>query len=120
MLSGPPQVATWGVFFGEYQQLPNRVAFVVDGFNLYHSLKSASDGPKPLPARWLDLKALCEAHLHVIGNGATLSSIYYFSAIAKHLEAFDYGGRNPADLRFQRQQSGKSLKGLSLFEGPAR
>ena len=71
--------------------MPNRVAFVVDGFNLYHSLKSASSGPNPLSARWLDLKGLCAAHLHVIGNGAVLSGIYYFSAIAKHLEARNAG-----------------------------
>lgn len=67
--------------------MPNRVAFVVDGFNLYHSLRSASKGRNPVPARWLNLRALCESHLHVIGGGATLSSIFYFSAIAKHLEA---------------------------------
>ena len=70
--------------------MPNRVAFVVDGFNLYHSLRRASAGSNPVPARWLDIRSLCEDHLYVIGRGATLSSIHYFSAIARHLEA-----RNP-------------------------
>jgi hypothetical protein len=67
------------------------VSFVVDGFNLYHSLRKASSGQTAISARWLDLRALCEAHLFVIGNQAVLEGVYYFSAIAKHLEAKNPG-----------------------------
>ena len=66
-----------------------RIAFLVDGFNLYHSLKDASFrlGLRGAGTRWLDLRSLCASFLHAIGGGAQLSSIFYFSALARHLEA---------------------------------
>ena len=71
--------------------MAERVSFVVDGFNLYHSLKDASNARSPVRARWLDLKALCQAHLYIISTEAVLQEIYYFSALAKHLEAKNPG-----------------------------
>ncbi len=83
--------------------MPARVAFVVDGFNLYHSLRdaarelaraasgtasgTATESTPPPSTRWLDLWALCASYLHVIGGGATLAAVHYFSALARHLEA---------------------------------
>ncbi|HEY0025632.1 MAG TPA: NYN domain-containing protein [Longimicrobium sp.] len=64
-----------------------RVAFVVDGFNLYHSIRDAEKLVAARPQRWLDLNALCSSYLQVFGRTATLEGIYYFSAIAKHLAA---------------------------------
>ena len=53
----------------------NRVAFFIDGFNLYHSLKdNASD------CRWLNLRKLCEHYID--SQKEVIVSIYYFSAIA--------------------------------------
>lgn len=60
----------------------DRVCFLIDGFNLYHSLKDAGR-----ETRWLDLNALCRSYLHLLGKEAHLEKIYYFSALAKHLEA---------------------------------
>lgn len=37
--------------------------------------------------KWLDLKRLCASYLSQIGGGAQLERIYYFSALATHLEA---------------------------------
>jgi len=37
--------------------------------------------------RWLDLRALLTSYLQLIGGGATLGRIYYFSALATHLQA---------------------------------
>jgi hypothetical protein len=72
--------------------MANRTSFVVDGFNLYHSLKQVSkQQPNPIPCRWLDLRGLCADSLSAIGNGATLESVYYFSALARHLEATNPG-----------------------------
>ena len=72
--------------------MANRVSFVVDGFNLYHSLKYVSKRKvNPLPCRWLDLSALCASTLQVIGGGATLQSVYYFSALAAYREATNPG-----------------------------
>lgn len=64
-----------------------RTAFLIDGFNLYHSARIAARDLGGTGAKWLDIRALCDAHLHVIGRGAEICSINYFSALAVHLEA---------------------------------
>lgn len=66
----------------------NRTSFLIDGFNLYHSVKTASHdlGLGGSGTRWLDIRSLCDSFLHLIGNNAQISEIYYFSALAKHLE----------------------------------
>lgn len=67
-----------------------RVCFLVDGFNLYHSLREVE---KQLGCRchWLDLSALCGSYLPLIGGGATLGPVYYFSALAHHAESWHPG-----------------------------
>lgn len=53
----------------------NRVAFFIDGFNLYHSLKdNASD------CRQLNLRKLCEHYINP--EKESIVAVYYFSAIA--------------------------------------
>ena len=66
-----------------------RVAFLIDGFNLYHSAKSASHalGLNEAGTKWLDIAGLCRSYLHLFGKAAVLHEIHYFSALAKHLEA---------------------------------
>jgi uncharacterized LabA/DUF88 family protein len=64
-----------------------RVAFVVDGFNLYHSTRAAEKAVPARPQRWLDLRAFCSDYVRHFGRNARLEGIYYFSALAKHLEA---------------------------------
>lgn len=63
-----------------------RIAFVVDGFNLYHSIRDAEKIVASRPQRWLDLRAFCADYVRHFGRSATLEGIYYFSAFAKHLE----------------------------------
>jgi len=63
-----------------------RVAFIVDGFNLYHSIKDAEKMVPARPQRWLDLRAFCESYVRNFGRAAMLEDVYYFSAIAAHLE----------------------------------
>ena len=53
----------------------NRVAFFIDGFNLYHSLKDYAPD-----CRWLNLKKLCEHYIDP--SKEQVVAIYYFSAIA--------------------------------------
>lgn len=67
----------------------NRTTFIVDGFNMYHSVEEASRqlGLGSRGTKWLDLRSLCASYLHVLGGGAQIQTIYYFSALAKHLEA---------------------------------
>jgi uncharacterized LabA/DUF88 family protein len=67
----------------------NRTAFFIDGFNLYHSVRDAEKDflPDVKGTRWLNIKAFCSSYLAAIGNNAQISEIFYFSALAKHLEA---------------------------------
>lgn len=64
-----------------------RVAFLVDGFNLYHSIRDAEKELQARPQRWLDLQAFCGDYIRHFGPSATVSSIHYFSALATHLQA---------------------------------
>lgn len=63
----------------------DRTIFLVDGFNLYHSLCRASDdlrvNGQPSGTRWLDLLGLCRAHLSAVSRSATLSEVIYFTAL---------------------------------------
>jgi hypothetical protein len=67
----------------------NRTAFLVDGFNLYHSLMDASfhQGLEGAGTRRQDLRAFCGSFQHAIGGGARLAAVHYFSALAEHMEA---------------------------------
>lgn len=67
----------------------NRTAFLVDGFNLYHSLVAASHALGGVTTKWLDLRSLCSSYLSSIGHGAKLESLIYFSAFATYREAVD-------------------------------
>lgn len=75
-----------GSFFG----LPmRRVIFLVDGFNLYHSIKEAVSVQPNIHFKWLNLHALCSSLLHLIGNNAQLAEVHYFSALATHRQIAD-------------------------------
>ena len=62
-----------------------RVWFFIDGFNFYHSVQEALKDRPQKRLMWLNLKKLCEQHLHVIGRQATLAGVDYFTAIPLHL-----------------------------------
>lgn len=65
-----------------------RVRFLVDGFNLYHSVKSAERTLSSGPLRWLDIRRLCQTLVQSsFGPGHTLEGVHYFSALATHLES---------------------------------
>jgi hypothetical protein len=63
----------------------NRVAFLIDGFNLYHSVRDAGKAVGGVGTKWLDINALCHQTLSLVGGGATVEGIYYFSALAHHM-----------------------------------
>ncbi|HUP60652.1 MAG TPA: NYN domain-containing protein [Thermoanaerobaculia bacterium] len=67
----------------------NRTTFIVDGFNLYHSVCDASRalGLAGTGVKWLNLRKSCESYLALIGGPAQPERIYYFSALATHLES---------------------------------
>jgi len=69
----------------------NRITFVVDGFNLYHSVKDLRKATGN-DYRWLNIASLCDSFLSAIGNRATRQDIFYFSALAYHRERWKPGG----------------------------
>jgi uncharacterized LabA/DUF88 family protein len=75
--------------------MPKQVAFLVDGFNVYHSLREI-EGLTGSRVKWLDLNALLQQHLSQVraahgGERVEISHVYYFSALAKHLTTADRG-----------------------------
>lgn len=87
-LTKPLRVAARRFLFGPPV---NRTIFLIDGFNLYHSVRDASKslGLSGRGTRWLDIAGMCASYLSAIGHNSQIAGIYYFSAIATHLLAFD-------------------------------
>jgi len=72
--------------------LANRTTFLIDGFNLYHSICQAqNDLGCRVGLKWLDLRSLCSSYLHIVGGGAQLQEIFYFSALATHCQRYNPG-----------------------------
>ncbi len=85
----------------------NRTAFLVDGFNLYHSLLEAESDLGGRRVRWLDLRGLLVSYLAAIGSGAQAASIRYFTALAVHRESHSPGvtARHQAYLECLREMA---------------
>ncbi len=70
--------------------MPKKVSFLVDGFNVYHSLDTLGK-MSGASVKWLDLVRLCEGYLQAvrggIGERVELANVHYFSALAEHLIA---------------------------------
>jgi hypothetical protein len=68
--------------------MPVKVSFLVDGFNMYHSLKTLQ-GASGASVKWLDLQKLCQTYLqavrNAIGERVDLAAIHWFSARPNHL-----------------------------------
>lgn len=74
MLRGPR--VPCGPGFSFMDQSGQRVAFFVDGFNLYHAIRS---DPSRRKYKWLDLRQLCRV---LIGPRPEISAVLYFTAFA--------------------------------------
>jgi len=60
-----------------------KIACLVDGFNIYHSLCEAVAAGAPTAIKWQDLKALCQSHLGAFNNkDAHLTDLFYFTSLA--------------------------------------
>jgi uncharacterized LabA/DUF88 family protein len=79
-------------YFKHLFRIKKRVAILVDGFNLYHSLSSANAGLYSLNSlKWFDIRAYCQSKLHIIGRHSKLHHLLYFSALAGHKENINKG-----------------------------
>jgi uncharacterized LabA/DUF88 family protein len=68
--------------------MPERVSFLIDGFNVYHSVKDALAAKQITHGKWLDYRALCAGLLRDVGNfepNAQIAKIRYFTAFASYL-----------------------------------
>lgn len=63
-----------------------RITFLVDGYNLYHSLREAEQRLPGVSLRWLDLRAFAHSFLELVARDARLEEVVYFSALARHRE----------------------------------
>ena len=63
----------------------NRVVYLVDGFNLYHSLLDA-ERRVGRDLRWLDVAKLCASYLHALPGRCVVASVVFFFALPHHLE----------------------------------
>ncbi len=70
-----------------------RTAFLIDGFNLYHSVRDLLAMGTPPPLKWLNVPSLCQTIVRdsTLPREAVVGEIHYFSALAKHREAVDPG-----------------------------
>src|SRR5664280_1831267 len=84
MLRGPPGVATPGAFLF-WGSIVNRTVFLVDGFNLYHSVLDAERVVGQSLHR-LDVASLCASYLNALPGRSAHPSVVYFTALAHHLE----------------------------------
>lgn len=65
-----------------------KLAFLIDGFNVYHSIKAALKDKAIQYGKWLDYNALCRSipfDIAGFGNECDVTAIYYFSALPNHL-----------------------------------
>lgn len=60
----------------------NRVTFLVDGFNLYHSVKEAQRDMNGVSTKWLNIRALCQSYIHHFGKDAQLGEIYLLLSVS--------------------------------------
>lgn len=63
----------------------SRVSFLIDGFNLYHSVIDASRDLGGASTKWLNIYSLCSSYLPDFGRDAAIESVHYFTAIPFYL-----------------------------------
>ena len=71
--------------------MPNRVTFLVDGFNLYFSVRHAETALGTSHLRWLDVSELLGSFLYLFGGDAILEGIHFFTALPFHRHRYDPG-----------------------------
>lgn len=78
----------------------SRVTFLVDGLNVYHSLREAAEALGGRSTKWLDLRSSFTSYLSNLGKEARLEEIWYFTSYA-----FQRGTRDPVVGRFKQRET---------------
>lgn len=91
-----------------------RTIFIIDGFNLYHSVVDIGKEDIGCNVKWLDIFSLCKSYLPLIDKYATIESVYYFSALAYHFNDPDVIKRHKDYIKCLRE-TGISVQ-LSRFK----
>lgn len=71
----------------------NRLIFLIDGFNVYHSILSLRRDTG-YATKWLDLASLCKSYIPLFGKDAKFEAAHYFSAIPYYLS-----DKNPGKIQ---------------------
>ena len=90
--------------------LMSNVTFLVDGFNLYHSIEDIRD-ETGVCLKWLDLNSLCSSYLPLFGKDARLQQVFYFTALATHLNRPDSVFRHKTYIRSLEDTGVKPIYG---------
>jgi len=69
--------------------MANRVTFLVDGFNLYFSVRHAEAALQTSHLRWLNVSELLSSFLYLFGRDAILEGIHFFTAVPDFLYETD-------------------------------
>jgi uncharacterized LabA/DUF88 family protein len=85
----------------------NRVVFLVDGFNLYHSIRDIGHDFRDINVKWLNIYSLCRSYLYLFGKDALVHNVYYFSAYADHL--------NDPNIRKRHEAYKQCLESTSII-----
>lgn len=88
------------------------VSFLIDGFNLYHSIEDVEKHER-IKAKWLDVKTLLHSYLIDMGKEARFNGIYYFTALRHHVQS-----EKPASiLRHKRYIEALESTGIHVVYG---
>ena len=61
------------------------VSFLIDGFNLYHSIEDL-ENKLGIKSKWLDVKTLLHSYMGSIDAKAKFNGIYFFTALRSHVQ----------------------------------
>ncbi len=89
------------------------VVFLVDGFNLYHSIEDV-ERTEGYCYKWLDMHSLCKSFMYLFGKEYDLQKIFYFTAIAYYTFNQDKIKRHETYIRCLES------KGIEVIRGRFR
>lgn len=89
-----------------------KVSFLIDGFNLYHSIEDV-EKYKGIKAKWLDIKMLLHTYMGAIDAEAKFHSIFYFTTLRLHVQK---DKPNSVD-RHKRYITALESKGITTIYG---